>query len=118
MIARFRLAIAAVSLTLTSTASAEDKFISESGTVFLQKCGVTHTDMCVFYVAGVLDGARSMSPFFSGRKPFCPPANATVGQMLAVGLKQMKDHPEWQHWRASELLILSWVNSFPCPPTK
>lgn len=114
MLTWFKFATVAVLVGLTSTASAQDKFISESGTVFLEQCSRTVTDMCVFYTAGVWHGAISMGAFIPGKQFFCFPEKSTMGQMLQVGLKYMREHPEMQHLRASELLVLSWATAFPC----
>lgn len=43
------------------------------------------------------------------------PENATVGETLAIGTNYIKDHPEKRHIAASELILTSLIEAFPCP---
>lgn len=46
----------------------------------------------------------------------CMPKNATVGETLAIGTNYIKDHPEKHHLAASDLVVESLIQTFPCPP--
>ena len=47
---------------------------------------------------------------------FCTPGNVTNGQTFAIASKYIKDHPEKHHIAASDLVVESLIQSFPCPP--
>jgi len=47
---------------------------------------------------------------------FCMPENVTNGQTFTIASEYIKDHPEKRHIAASELIVASLIEAFPCAP--
>ncbi len=47
---------------------------------------------------------------------FCMPENVTNGQTFAIVSEYIKDHPDERHIAASDLIVASLIEAFPCPP--
>ena len=48
----------------------------------------------------------------------CSPAQATLGQLIKIFTKYMRDHPEDLHRSSAFMLMVSWKTAFPCEPLK
>ena len=64
--------------------------------------------ICSSFVIGVAQAGIS-------NRIICTPENVTNGQALAVVTKYMNDHPENLHVGASDLVVASLMEAFPCP---
>lgn len=66
----------------------------------------TNSAMLSGYVIGVAD--------LGDKILFCTPSNSTVGQLVAVTLKYLREHPEKWSLPADEVVTQALRNSFPC----
>lgn len=61
---------------------------------------------CINYVSGWVDGHLPLS--------FCIPEGVTLGQLIDVALKDLKENPQTRHEPAGSLLLKSFTAAFPC----
>jgi hypothetical protein len=73
-----------------------------------QKSDEYATSVCSSLITGIAQAGVS-------NRIICMPENATVGETLAVGNNYIEDHPEKRHIAASELILASLMEAFPCP---
>ncbi|UCD68921.1 MAG: hypothetical protein JSW48_02125 [Betaproteobacteria bacterium] len=67
-----------------------------------------------FYDVGRFFGyIEAVSDVFTGVR-FCPSANVTVGQVAAIVIKWLEDHPEDRHYSADSLVKAALEEAFPC----
>jgi Rap1a immunity proteins len=69
---------------------------------------------CLFYILGVVDALQLGKSLYKNDDIFCIPENVRAGQLSAIVLKYLKDHPEERHWSASALVALALKGAFPC----
>ena len=97
-------------LVATPAYAQEDRTPFETGNKFVRMCV---TDLwklpCVTYAVGVYEGSQIKSA------TVCLPDGVDNGQLLAVGVAFIKDHPDTAHLIPSVLLLASWERAFPCP---
>jgi hypothetical protein len=83
-----------------------------SGTYWLQRCsgnnGMGHID-CTAYLFAIAEFNSTLP-----RRLFCPPPEATIGQLQAVVLKDLRDNPATLHKRMIVLALGSLAKAFPC----
>lgn len=101
-----------------------------SGNAIIDVCNEDPNGSCLSYIAGTIDGMRwasDVAAFRSGGTEAqamrdlgesllgaCTPPSATGGQLSAVALKYMQNHPENWHEPAVVLIHRALMDSFPC----
>lgn len=65
--------------------------------------------LCLGFVAGVNDMTRA-----SGGRYYCLPKEVTLGQLVAVVTKRLRDEPERLHQSAAVIVIRALHYAFPC----
>ena len=58
------------------------------------------------YILGVYDASSDVS--------ICGPSQATAGQLVAIVLKHLAEHPQKLHGKASDLVLNALSSAFPC----
>lgn len=92
-----------------------------SGSAFLSRCGgsdesASMRGTCLGYVIGV-DQGFTLSRDIANLDPvYCTPQGVSFGQIAAIFIKYIKDHPEKLHLEARALEITSLIEAFPCKP--
>jgi hypothetical protein len=69
---------------------------------------------CRRYVAGVADTLRVWEASSPSTLEACIPDKATVGQLVEVGRKFMRDNPSGRHLPAGVLLVTAFTFAWPC----
>ena len=64
---------------------------------------------CSTFVIGIAQAGRS-------NRVFCMPPDVTIGQTFAIVDGYIKDHPEARDTAASEMVVASLIEAFPCQP--
>ena len=67
--------------------------------------------LCIGYIQGFAD---TESLTVKADSPFCTPDGVSVGQLRAIIVKDMKEHPEKLHYPAAMLARFSLRDTFPC----
>lgn len=82
-----------------------------SGNDYTETCTQEPDDykssVCSAFVIGIAQAGRS-------NRIFCIPATVTNGQTLAIVNEYINDHPEERHIAASDLVVTSLIEAFPC----
>ena len=68
--------------------------------------------ICDFYIVGVLDGLTTAGQLYTEKPFICLPKTLTNGQLNAIGLKEVRNHPTFL---ARIVLAVAWKKAFPCP---
>jgi hypothetical protein len=86
----------------------QDGFLS--GNELYQKCTAEAVgkSYCVGYVTGIADVMQIS-------KSLCVPDGVTVGQMVDVIVKYLRDHPEKRHYSVAAATFNTLSQTFPCP---
>ena len=71
--------------------------------------------VCAMYVAGVVDAMLVMKDMIGEQIAFCVPEGVTIGQLVDVFAKYLRDHPEERHLHGAVLVITAVSDAFPCP---
>ena len=87
----------------------------EGGTTLLDACDTPKSSdvyyqsnaRCIGYISGVFDLADGIL--------FCAPKEVTRGQVWDIAVKYLREHPEQRHTVASDSVIESLREVFPCP---
>ncbi len=103
---------------------------SVSGNMIINVCNEDPNGMCLSYITGTIDGMLWASDVAAGRSGAteaqamrnlahsllgaCPPPSASGGQLSAVALKYMQNHPEIWHEPAFVLIHRALIDAFPC----
>jgi hypothetical protein len=69
--------------------------------------------VCSGYVTGVYDMLEGISSE-NAIPPLCVPADVTRGQLQAIVLKFLNEHPELLHYSAAALVNIAIRQAFPC----
>jgi hypothetical protein len=69
---------------------------------------------CMYYISGFLDGHSLASAVGSGSPSLCFPKGGSLGQMVRVVTKWMRDHPEKLNESAAMCVYRALVDAFPC----
>lgn len=84
-----------------------------SGNDYTETCTQEPDDytasICSTFVIGIAQAGK-------GNGIFCMPPNVTHGQTFAIVDSYISDHPEERHTAASELVVASLIEAFPCQP--
>src|SRR5688572_14659037 len=82
-------------LALASGASAQEGWRFWTGRDLLKSCQATLSGRigCTSYIAGVIDNHETYAASGYGRRLFCPPASAKVGQFRDEVVEFLKAHP-------------------------
>jgi hypothetical protein len=74
---------------------------------------------CSGYMWGVLSGLNATQSFYEGvlqqPKALCLPAGVNVSQLMRISLKFLTENPAGLHKSLGELIMVSWIATFPCP---
>jgi hypothetical protein len=105
------LATAAISLLTICGSTANAAYMS--GNSLLAKCEGTTLDQitCMSYIVGVADAQAGLlqGGSLQSRKL---PAGVSPGQLQAIVVKYMKEHPEMLHYEAAQLVYIAIMRSF------
>jgi hypothetical protein len=104
-----------------------------TGSDYLSVCGRTLDDdstadtraartdelACAGYMWGVLSGLNATQTVYEGvlqqPKVLCLPSDVNVSQLMRISLKFLTENPAELHKSLGELIMVSWIASFPCP---
>jgi hypothetical protein len=98
-----------------------------TGTDYLSACGTAldpnaprfQLGVCGGYVRGLAAGLESTQALYVEAmhqpKVSCLPKTYAPSQLMRVGLKYLNDHPADLHRPLEDLMVFSWIQSFPCP---
>lgn len=91
-----------------------------SGRELLKNCEATLSGRvgCTSYIAGVVDNHETYAASGYGRRLFCPPANAKVGQFRERVVDFLKAHPGSRSRPAAALTAAAMQAAYPCAPGK
>ena len=74
---------------------------------------------CSGYMWGVLSGFSATQTIYEGvlqqPKLLCLPTGVNVSQLMRVSFKFLTENPAELHRSLGELIMVSWIASFPCP---
>ncbi len=77
------------------------------GNRLYEECKGQSALSCLGYIVGVADTARLFP------KPICVPEGVTAGQLRAVVLKYMEEHPEDRHYSGTSVVGSALLGAFP-----
>ena len=91
-----------------------------TGRELLKSCQATLSGRvgCTSYIAGVVDHHETFAASGYGRRMFCPPANAKVGQFRDRVVEFLKAHPASHARPAAALTAAAMQAAYPCPAGK
>jgi hypothetical protein len=73
---------------------------------------------CFGFTWGVLSGLNATQTVYEGflhqPKVLCLPTGVNVNQLMRVSLKFLTENPAQLHRSLGELIMVSWIASFPC----
>jgi hypothetical protein len=87
------------------------------GSSLYARCTGTADDgmmMCLGYVTGIADAMTSNNLKVNDFK-ICLPQRSSNFQSRDVAVKFLRDHPEWRHFPAADLVSQALKDAFPCP---
>lgn len=87
------------------------------GSSLYARCTGTADDgmmMCLGYVTGITDAMTSNNLKVNDFK-ICLPQRSSNFQSRDVAVKFLRDHPEWRHFPAADLVSQALKDAFPCP---
>jgi hypothetical protein len=105
----------------------------KTGRDYLSVCGRTLDDdsttdtraaridelACSGYVWGVLSGLNASQAVYAGflqqPKVLCLPTGVNVSQLMRISLNFLAENPAALDRSLGELIMVSWIASFPCP---
>ena len=97
-------------ITIASTANAY------TGNDLLSRCESDDSferNACLWYVVGAAQGGTIEAIWETGDKNrYCVPDNVTFGQLEAIAIKYLREHPEELHLNASSLVLNSMSTAF------
>jgi hypothetical protein len=75
--------------------------------------------VCSGFMWGVLSGLSATQTAYEGflqqPKVLCLPTGVNVSQLMRISLKFLTENPAELHRSLGELIMVSWIASFPCP---
>ena len=88
-----------------------------TGRELLKSCEATLSGRvgCTSYIAGVVDNHETYATSGYGRRLFCPPAHAKVGQFREQVVEFLKAHPDSRGRPAAALTAAAMQSAYPCP---
>ena len=115
-----RLALLAVLAAADATAAQETGWRFWTGRELLKSCEATLSGRigCTSYIAGVVDNHETYAASGYGRRLFCPPGNAKVGQFREQVVQFLKAHPGSRSRPAAALTAAAMQSAYPCPSGK
>jgi hypothetical protein len=73
---------------------------------------------CLGFTWGVLSGLNATQTVYEGflqqPKVLCLPTGVNVNQLMRVSVKFLTENPAQLHRSLGELIMVSWIASFPC----
>lgn len=121
------LTVAITLLAMPGGALAQDSWGLETGNDYLRLCSTaldadasSRADrlVCRGYMRGFLSGLNATQDLYvTARKQpraLCLPATVNVDQLMRISLKYFNDHPADLHGSLVQLILVSWVERFPC----
>ncbi len=122
------LTVAITLLGMPGGAMAQDNWGLETGNDYLRLCSTAldadasgRADGLVRrgYMRGFLSGLDATQDFYvtAGKqlRVLCLPATVNVDQLMRISLKYLNDHPASLRGSLVQLILVSWVERFPCP---
>ncbi len=122
------LTVAITLLGMPGGAMAQDSWGLETGNDYLRLCstaldadasGRADGLVCRGYMRGFLSGLDATQDFYvtAGKqlRVLCLPATVNVDQLMRISLKYLNDHPASLRGSLVQLILVSWVERFPCP---
>jgi Rap1a immunity proteins len=122
------LTVAITLLRMPDGAMAQDSWGLETGNDYLRLCstaleadasGRADGLVCRGYMRGFLSGLDATQDFYvtAGKQSrvLCLPATVNVDQLMRISLKYLDDHPAGLRGSLVQLILVSWVERFPCP---
>jgi len=122
------LTVAITLLGMPGGAMAQDNWGLETGNDYLRLCstaldadasGRADGLVCRGYMRGFLSGLDATQDFYvtAGKqlRVLCLPATVNVDQLMRISLKYLNDHPASLRGSLVQLILVSWVERFPCP---
>jgi hypothetical protein len=108
-------AIASAYLVLWPTLAVEADYEADTANFWLQYCREESSPPCLGYFAGLSDMNRVEEVV--GNRLWCPIKGVTIGQIKAIALKYVREHPE--RWNGSFIILVleGLSRSFPCQPS-
>jgi Rap1a immunity proteins len=64
---------------------------------------------CSGYVTGLVEGMM-----MNRKQVICPPQGITIGPLVDMVVKHLRDHPETRHYAANSEVGLALMKAFPC----
>ena len=89
-----------------------------TGNGYLEACTSENVDIefsCINFTIGLFEGIQGGIAAVDAKQIFCSPSGATVGQMLDVVVKYIRDNPDIRHLPTSVIAAFSLKRAFPCP---
>ena len=121
------LTVAITLLGMPGGAMAQDNWGLETGNDYLRLCstaldadasGRADGLVCRGYMRGFLSGLDATQDFYvtAGKqlRVLCLPATVNVDQLMRISLKYLNDHPASLRGSLVQLILVSWVERFPC----
>jgi hypothetical protein len=121
------LTVAITLLAMPGGALAQDSWGLETGNDYLRLCstaldadasGRADRLVCSGYMRGFLSGLNATQDFYvTARKQpraLCLPATVNVDQLMRISLKYFNDHPADLRGSLVQLILVSWLDRFPC----
>ena len=81
---------------------------------FCESDGVHLQTTCDGYIAGVADITDAYESIGVLEPLYCQPRNVTLNQLRKVVIKSFNESPETLHEGAAGLVVLAFINAFPC----
>jgi hypothetical protein len=122
------LTVAIMLLGMPGDAMAQDSWGLETGNDYLRLCstaldadasGRADGLVCRGYMRGFLSGLDATQDLYvTARKQprvLCLPATVNVDQLMRISLNYLNNHTASLHGSLVQLILMSWVERFPCP---
>jgi hypothetical protein len=121
------LTVAITLLAMPGSAMAQDAWGLETGNDYLRLCstaldadasGRADGLVCRGYMRGFLSGLNATQDLYvTARKQpraLCLPSTVNVDQLMRISLKYFDDHPADLRGSLVQLILVSWLDRFPC----
>ena len=72
---------------------------------------------CYGYVVGFSEAFEVWASFSPTTSGVCLPHEASIEQLLELGNRFMRAHPEMWHEPAGKSLLAAWMQAWPCQPS-
>jgi hypothetical protein len=104
-----RKTLLAILILIAFTANVQAVQVFYTGDQFVEESEPIKTG----YIVGIVEAHTFLNASLS-QKVFCEPMDASPGQLKAIVMKYLTNHPESRHLTASSLIFSSLQQAFPC----